>query len=188
MAASIVAMPASRISFTSRSCNVPNARSTRPLACGLFAQDVDIQRLQRTAELGDALTTFAVVHPKDVVLVAIERDRLAVSLQVGTRGAEVVERQFRDDKSQHHQPTGRIIDQRQQCACWTTVFEPGVLRSVDLHQLAQTLTPPARLMRRGQAMPAIHPQPVRDHPLPQRLIPSPRDADFIEGFPDAGVI
>ena len=44
-----------------------------------------------------------------------------------------------------------------------------VLRSVDLHQFAQTLTAPARLMRRGQAMPTIHPQPIPDHPLPQRL-------------------
>ena len=37
-AAAIVEIPASRSSFTSRSCNVPNARSTRPFACGLFAQ------------------------------------------------------------------------------------------------------------------------------------------------------
>src|SRR5208283_4410444 len=37
-AASIVEMSARRSSFTSRSCNVPNARSTRPFACGLLAQ------------------------------------------------------------------------------------------------------------------------------------------------------
>jgi hypothetical protein len=30
--AAIVSMPDNRISFTSRSCNVPLARSTRPLA------------------------------------------------------------------------------------------------------------------------------------------------------------
>jgi adenylate cyclase len=41
-AASIKAIPASRISFTSRSCNVPNARSTRPLACGRLAQMMSI--------------------------------------------------------------------------------------------------------------------------------------------------
>ena len=37
-AAATVEMPARRNSFTSRSCNVPNARSTRPFACGLLAQ------------------------------------------------------------------------------------------------------------------------------------------------------
>ena len=34
LAASIVRIPASLSSLTSRSCNVPNARSERPLACG----------------------------------------------------------------------------------------------------------------------------------------------------------
>src|SRR3974390_2928619 len=59
--------------------------------------DVDSQRRQRMAELGDALTTFAVVHPEDAVLVATERNRLAVRLQVGPRDAEVVKRPFRDN-------------------------------------------------------------------------------------------
>src|ERR1700722_17562243 len=38
VAAATVDIPASRSSFTIRSCNVPNARSIRPLACGLLAQ------------------------------------------------------------------------------------------------------------------------------------------------------
>src|SRR4051794_14126406 len=38
LAASIVATPAKRNSFTSRSCKVPKARSIRPLACGVLAQ------------------------------------------------------------------------------------------------------------------------------------------------------
>jgi hypothetical protein len=37
-AASIPVTPARRSSLTSRSCNVPNARSTRPFACGVSAQ------------------------------------------------------------------------------------------------------------------------------------------------------
>ena len=37
-AAVIDDIPASRSSLTMRSCNVPNARSMRPLACGLLAQ------------------------------------------------------------------------------------------------------------------------------------------------------
>src|SRR3954467_15699307 len=35
-------MPARRSSLTNRSCNVPNARSTRPLACGLLAQRISM--------------------------------------------------------------------------------------------------------------------------------------------------
>jgi hypothetical protein len=37
-----------------------------------------------------------------------------------------------------------------------------VLRAVDLHQFAQTLAPPVRLMRGGQAVPPIGPQPARE--------------------------
>src|SRR5208283_4324797 len=37
-AATTVEIPARRSSFTSRSCKVANARSTRPFACGLLAQ------------------------------------------------------------------------------------------------------------------------------------------------------
>ena len=37
-AAAIEDPPASRSSLTIRSCNVPNARSMRPFACGLLAQ------------------------------------------------------------------------------------------------------------------------------------------------------
>ena len=38
MASAIVETPSSRIAFTSRSCSVPFARSTRPFACGELAQ------------------------------------------------------------------------------------------------------------------------------------------------------
>jgi hypothetical protein len=44
-----------------------------------------------------------------------------------------------------------------------------VLRAVDLNQFAQAITPPARLMRGGQAVPPIGPQPIRDHPTAQGL-------------------
>ena len=47
------------------------------------------------------------------------------------------------------------------CRCHPTRpparLEPGVLRAVDLHQFAQAIAPPARLMRRGQAVPPIDP-------------------------------
>jgi hypothetical protein len=35
-----------------------------------------------------------------------------------------------------------------------------VLRAVDLHQFAQAIAPPARLMRRGETMPTVLPQSI----------------------------
>jgi hypothetical protein len=48
-------------------------------------------------------------------------------------------------------------------------IDPGLLRAVDLHQFAQAIAPPARLMRRGQTMPSVLPQPIGDHPTAQGL-------------------
>jgi hypothetical protein len=93
-AAATVDIPASRSSLTSRSCSVPNARSTRPFACGLFAQMiVDVQLRQRTAKLRDALAAHRIlaVHPKDAVLVAVKGNRLAMPLEVIARRPEVIE-------------------------------------------------------------------------------------------------
>ena len=47
--------------------------------------DVDVQRQQRATELGHTVTagSLLAVHPKDAVLVAVERHRLAMLLQVG---------------------------------------------------------------------------------------------------------
>src|ERR1700731_3202103 len=49
------------------------------------------------------------------------------------------------------------IHESQQRARRAAVFEPGVLRAVDLYQFTQAIAPPARLMRRGETMPTIPP-------------------------------
>jgi hypothetical protein len=48
-------------------------------------------------------------------------------------------------------------DKRQRRTHSAPVLEPGMLRTVDLHQFAQTVPPPTRLMRRGQAMATVLP-------------------------------
>jgi hypothetical protein len=113
------------------------------------ANDVDVQCQQRAAELGHSVTAGSVlaVHPEDAVLVAVERHRLAVLLQVGAGRLEIIKRRFRGDEPQLHQPARRIIHKSQQCARRAALLEPGVLRTVDLHQFAQAIAPPARLMR-----------------------------------------
>src|SRR6202007_1557482 len=116
--------PASRSSLTMRSCNVPNAllslskgdASLRLRAVG--ADDVDVQRQQRAAELGHSVTADSVlaVHPKDAVFVAVKRDRLAMLLQIGAGRPKIIKCRFRGDKPQVHQSARRIIDESQQRA------------------------------------------------------------------------
>src|SRR5467141_3055930 len=176
-AAAIDDTPASRNSLTIRSCNVPNAlltlskgdASLRLRAVG--TDDVDVQRQQRATELGHTVTagSLFVVHPEDAVLVAVERDRLAMLLQIGARRPEVIKRRFRGDEPQLHKPARRIIDESQQRGRRAALLEPGVLRAIDLHQFAQAIAPPARLMRRGETMPTVLPQPIGDHPTAQGL-------------------
>jgi hypothetical protein len=78
-------------------------------------------------------------------------------LQIGAGRPEVIKRRFRGDEPQLHQPARRVIDKSQQRAWRAAILKPGVLRAVDLHQLAQAIAPPARLMRRGETMPTVLP-------------------------------
>src|SRR5271169_1021344 len=65
-------------------------------------------------------------HPKDAVLVAVERDWLAMRLEISARRAEIIECRFRRDKSQMHQSAGRVVDEREQRALLLTVLKPRV--------------------------------------------------------------
>src|SRR5467141_3451499 len=118
-AAAIDETPASRSSLTIRSCNVPNARSMRPFACGLLAQMMSMFSANSARpKRGHTLAAGSVlaVHPEDAVLVAVERDRLAVLLQIGASRPEVIKRRFRGDEPQLHQPARRVIHKSQQRA------------------------------------------------------------------------
>jgi hypothetical protein len=79
-----------------------------------------------------------------------------------------------DDEPQLHQPAGRVVDERQQSTHRAAILEPAVFGTIDLHEFAQTFPPSSRLMRRGQLVAAIDPQPVRHHPLPQCLDADPQ--------------
>jgi hypothetical protein len=69
----------------------------------------------------------------------------------------MIKRRFRGGEPQLHQPARRIIHKSQQRAWRAAILKPGVLRAVDLHQFAQAIAPPARLVRRGETMPTVLP-------------------------------
>src|SRR5271156_6418987 len=123
--------------------------------------------MQRPAKLGHAVTAkrARVVDPKHPMLVAVECDWLAPSVQIGAGRVEISESRLALDELQMHQPAGRIVDKHQQGALRPAVFEPPVLAAVDLDQFANALAPRARLVNLLATLPAIAPQPSFDHPL-----------------------
>src|SRR6266446_4495352 len=135
------------------------------------AQNVDVEGVQSPSELGHAvaLDSARTIDPKDAVLVAVERDRLAMRLKILAGRLKVVEGRFRLDALQVHQPAGGVVDIDEQGRLRTTVLEPPVLGAVDLHQLPQTITPRPWLMEGFQSVLPPNPNTGADHPLPQRL-------------------
>ena len=135
------------------------------------ADDVDVERVQRPAELGHAVAAKRawLVDPEDAVLVAVERDRLAPGLQISAGRVEIGEGRLALDKLQMHQPAGRVVDEHQQGALRPAILEPPMLAAVDLHQFADAVAPLARLMNPLPPLLAIEPKPGFDHPQPQRL-------------------
>jgi hypothetical protein len=68
-----------------------------------------------------------------------------------------------------HQPARRIVDKHQQGALRPAILKPPMLAAIELNQLADALAPRTGLVNPFQALLAIDPQPICDHPLAQRL-------------------
>jgi hypothetical protein len=152
-------------------------RSTRPFACGLLAQMRSM--LSSVSARPNCVTPRAptgcavVVDAENAVLVAVERDRLAVALQVRAGRREVVERGLDLDEAHLHQAPSGVVDVNQQRAHRATLLEPSVLATVDLHQLAQALAPVPRLVRLAQSLVSRQPEPCERHPLAERFLGHP---------------
>ena len=67
-----------------------------------------------------------------------------------------------------HERAGGVVDEDEERAGRSAIFEPGVIRHVDLDQLARAFPPQARLVKRPTLL-ARQPQPVMQHPLAQGL-------------------
>src|SRR5258708_39637385 len=105
------------------------------------------------------------VDPKDAMLVAVERNRFAPGLQISACRVEIGESRLALDKLQMHQPAGRVINEHQQGALRSTIFEPPMLAAIDLHQFADTLAPVAGLMDRLPPLLAVSPNASLCDPL-----------------------
>ena len=68
--------------------------------------------MQGAAKLGHPVTAKGawMVDPKDPMLVAVERDRLAPGLQIGAGRMEIGKRRLALDKFEVHQPAGRVVN------------------------------------------------------------------------------
>ena len=97
------------------------------------------------------------VDSEDAMLVAVERHRPPPG------GMEIGESRLALDKLQMRQRAGRI-NEHQQGALRSTIFEPPMLAAIDLHQLADTFAPVARLMDLLPPLLAISPKASLDHP------------------------
>src|SRR5215208_874202 len=76
-----------------------------------------------------------------------------------------------------HQPAGGVIDEHQQRALRPAILKPPMLAAVNLNQFANALAPRTGLVNAFQALLAVNPQPIRDHPLAQRL---PTESDPVQ--------
>ena len=135
------------------------------------AQDVDVQAAEGSAELRDSSPALGLllVDSEHRGLVAVQRHRLAVLLEVGAHRREVGERRLRLAEQQLHQGAGCVVDEHQQGAATGALLEPLVVAAVDLDELAATRpTAPGLLDPRLSASPG-DPQAVLDHPVPERL-------------------
>jgi hypothetical protein len=119
------------------------ASSWAKAAARASAAAIEESNRQSTAELGDAVSAGGIFprYPKDRMLVEIERNRLAMVLQI-----EIGKRALRWDKAKLHQSAGGVIDEHQKRAERRAIFDPAMDRTVDLDQLADMLTTMARLL------------------------------------------
>ena len=102
------------------------------------------------------------------MLVGVERNRAAVSVEIAAQGLEVRRRALAGHEAQLHEPARRVIDEDQQRAGLAAVLEPAVLTAIDLDQLAVALASKPGLMERPALLPG-QPQTCLRHPLADRL-------------------
>jgi len=127
-----------------------------------------VQLQQRTLELR-GYAVFAVVLGEDAVAVAVQRQRHAMLRDAAAQRGQIASCGLGGIKSPgQHAPSG-IVNQGRQTAARAACLEPVVMAAVDLHQLTQAVSTPARWLHAFGSPQLGLPQPGCDHPAPQRL-------------------
>ena len=92
---------------------------------GIGTDTSDVQLVHGTVKLRLAISAVGllVVAPEDTGLVAVERQRLTVTLQIAPGGFKIGESGLRTDEQKLHQPAGRIINVHEQRAGRTTILD-----------------------------------------------------------------
>lgn len=92
---------------------------------GIGTDTSDVQLVHGTVKLRLAISAVGllVVAPEDTGLVAVERQRLTVTLQIAPGGFKIGESGLRTDEQKLHQPAGRIINVNEQRAGRTTILD-----------------------------------------------------------------
>src|ERR1700680_4049244 len=92
--------------------------------CGIGAQNLEVELRQSTAELGHAVSAGGILprYPKDRMLVGIERNRLAIALQIALQSLEIGKCALGWDKAELHQSAGGGIDEHQEPAGGRPIF------------------------------------------------------------------
>lgn len=98
------------------------------------------------------------------VFVRVERNGAAMRVQIRLQSAEATERTLGFGEFQMHQRACRIINEDEQGAGRTALFEPVMVRPVDLDQLAIAFPARAQLLERA-ALLARKPDPGILHPF-----------------------
>src|SRR5437868_2531552 len=126
------------------------------------AQNVDVEGVQRAPELGHAVALDGpgAIDPKDAVLVAVERDRFAMRLEILAGRLEVVEGRFRLDELQMHQAAGGVVDIDEQRALRTAALEPPMLGAVELYEFTEAIAPRPRLVDALEPVFSPNPRPA----------------------------
>ncbi len=131
------------------------------------ADDLDVQFLHRPSELGQPTGSSQgtrLIDPEDAMFVAVEGHRFAVPLEIVPSGFTIGKKGLVRHKPQLQQlPVASSMNTSK--VHFGPLFEPGMIRAIDLHQLPKTGPPLPHLVRRRLFGPLRLPQPFLDHEL-----------------------
>jgi len=89
-------------------------------------------------------------------------------VQIALQRTEIGVRALAGHEAQLHQLTCSVIDEDQQCTGLAALLEPAMVAAIDLDELTVVLAPKSGLVK-APALLTRQPQPIFDHPRPQRL-------------------